>query len=330
MASYTVPYDVTEGLVAIHRAVVPPDIGNPQRADGAPEIYAMAEQMAIAENVSRNWQRMARVSYADRAYLDVQAGGVGLHRQSTPGPGSTTPGATIPAVGTSATLDLSDPAHGDTFHDALEALAVGTVGNTYTYTIAADASGGGHSLDESGAPGFVFHFTGSTTTIGDMEASIAASANLRVKTPDPNPGTTIPADAVFSGLPFSGGVTLTPATTGPDIYVPGPLVPEGDPSLRTRIQSPPEAVTPDLIVEALQDIVDLYGGGRVYLVELPRDGFRYGRKQAWRRGWRWGSSERGTVIALIPMAAAGALGPCTDALRVKVTAGKGYLVQLYT
>jgi hypothetical protein len=187
MPTFTVPGDVVEDLVKIFRGVVPQDVGSPDRSDNSDDVYALAEMMAIGECVSKNWQRMARVTYADGVYLELQAAQVGLFKQAG----------------------------------------------------------------------------------------------------------------------------------------------EGDPSLRQRIRTPPFAVTPDLILTALQSIVDAAGGGTVYLVELPRDGFRWSRKQCWSRGWRWASINHGIVIALIPASRAAVQGAVADALRAKVLAGKTSMVQLY-
>lgn len=188
MPTFTVPGDVVEDLVKIYRGVVPQDVGSSDRSDGSDDVYALAEMMAFAESTAKNWQRMARVTYADGAYLELHAADVGLFAQ----------------VGESAE------------------------------------------------------------------------------------------------------------------------------SLRQRIRTPPNAVTPDLIVTALQAIVDSAGGGTVYLVELPRDGFRWSRKQCWNRGWRYASLDHGIVIALIPASRVAVLGACADALRAKVLAGKTSMVQLYS
>jgi len=104
---------------------------------------------------------------------------------------------------------------------------------------------------------------------------------------------------------------------------------EPDDGLRKRIRTPPFAVTPDLILTALQEIVDQVGGGTVYIVELPRDGFRWSRSQCWSRGWRWASSNHGIVIALIPASRSAVMAAVADALRGKVLAGKTSMVQLY-
>ena len=82
MPTYTVPNDVVEDLVAAYRGVVPADIGNPGREDGADEIYALAEMMAIAECVGQNWARNALVSTAIGPYLELLARGNGLKKQS--------------------------------------------------------------------------------------------------------------------------------------------------------------------------------------------------------------------------------------------------------
>lgn len=106
---------------------------------------------------------------------------------------------------------------------------------------------------------------------------------------------------------------------------------ETDVSLQQRIRTPPFAVTPDLILTAIQALVTTVDpSGIAYMVELPRSGFYWTRQQCWARGWRWASRTRGIVIVLIPAAASAALGACLDALRSKVLAGKSYMVQLYT
>lgn len=188
MPTYTLPGDVVEDLVRIFRGVVPADVGSSDRTDNSDDVYALAEMMAIAENVGKNWTRMARVTYADGEYLALHAQQVGLFQQ---------------------------------------------LGET-------------------------------------------------------------------------------------------------DESLRQRIRTPPLAVTPDLILTALQAIVDGAGGGTVYLVELPRDGFRWSRKQCWSRGWRYASLDHGIVIALIPASRSAVLGAVSDALRSKILAGKTSLVQIYS
>jgi len=103
---------------------------------------------------------------------------------------------------------------------------------------------------------------------------------------------------------------------------------ETDAALRARIATPVLAITPDLIVEALQQIVDANGGGTVYLEELPRDSLKFNTGRCWNRGWRWGS-RRHVVIALVP-ASAHCAAACLDALRAKVSAGKAYMVQEYS
>lgn len=189
MPTFTLPGDVVEDLVKVYRGVVPQDLGTTDRSDNLDDVYALAEMMAIGDNVAINWSRQVTVSTASGLYLEVLARGVGLHK--------------------------------------------------------------------------------------------------------------------------AGG--------------------ESDPSLQQRIRTPPYAVTPDLILTAMQQLVTAVDpSGIAYMVELPRSGFYWGRKQSWARGWRWASRTRGIVIVLIPAAASAALGACLDALRAKVLAGKSYMVQLYT
>lgn len=189
MPTYTLPFDAVEDLVKIFRGVVPQDVGNPEasRVDDG-DVYALAEMIAISQNVALDWARMAVVSYADGPFLELQARGVGLNK--------------------------------------------------------------------------------------------------------------------------SAG--------------------EDDDTLRARVQRPPDAITPDLILTALQAIVTpIDNTNPVYLVELPRDGFAYSKDRAWHKGRRWSANGRGTVIALIPETAHSVATAVSDALRAKVSAGKDYLVQEY-
>jgi len=101
---------------------------------------------------------------------------------------------------------------------------------------------------------------------------------------------------------------------------------ESDGALRARIQTPPLAITPDLIISAMQQIVDDNGGGQAIMVELPRDSIYASRQMFADHGRRVGTN---MVIVLIP-ASANCLKACTDALRAKRAAGKNYLVQEYT
>lgn len=100
---------------------------------------------------------------------------------------------------------------------------------------------------------------------------------------------------------------------------------ESDDALRTRIQSPPFAITPDLILEAIQLIIDGSTGGVVRMIELPRDGAYSSRSFFLRRGARMGSS---VVIVLIPEIS-DRLSAASDALRAKRAGAKDYLVQEY-
>lgn len=101
---------------------------------------------------------------------------------------------------------------------------------------------------------------------------------------------------------------------------------ESDEALRARIQTPPLAITPDLILQALQQIVNTNGGGQVFLIELPQSGIFLSRHGYLSRGRRLGQN---MVIALIP-ASADCLSACTDALRAKRAAGKKYKVLEYS
>jgi len=104
---------------------------------------------------------------------------------------------------------------------------------------------------------------------------------------------------------------------------------EVDISLRTRMATPPLAITPTDILTALQQIVDANGGGTVYLQELPRDSLYLNRQRCLNRGWRVGSAGHAhMVIALIP-ASADCRTACLDALRTKRAAGKNYSVEEY-
>ena len=170
-------------MVAIYRSVVPQDLGRLDRPDNSDDAYVLAEMMAVAECTVKNWQRMGVVSFADGAYLELQARQVGLFKQSA----------------------------------------------------------------------------------------------------------------------------------------------ESDTSLRTRIQTPVEAITPDLILSAIQKIVDANGGGEVFMIELTRDGMFLGRDSFLDRSVLIGDT---MIIVRIP-ASANCLASCSDALRAKRAAGKKYLVQEY-
>lgn len=190
--SYTVANDVVEDLVTAYRGVVPADLGNPNRADNLDDVYALAEMMAIAECVARNWVRMALVSTSSGPYLELLARGAGLHKQSG----------------------------------------------------------------------------------------------------------------------------------------------ETDDQLRARIQTPPLALTPDMILSALYATANT---SAVYLVELPRDAGYAGaganghglHRPFASRGRRIGARGQRVVLALVPASAA-AKSACTDTLRAKVTAGAIYRVEEYT
>lgn len=173
-----------ESLVSIYRGVVPQDLGRHDRSDDSDEAYATAEMMAIAECTIKNWNRMGVVSFADNAYLELQARQVGLFKQSG----------------------------------------------------------------------------------------------------------------------------------------------ESDDGLRSRIQTPPLAITRDLILQAIQQIVDTNGGGAVFMIELPRDSMYLNRNSFLNRESLIGDT---MIIVRIP-ATADCLAACTDALRAKRAAGKRYLVQEYT
>lgn len=101
---------------------------------------------------------------------------------------------------------------------------------------------------------------------------------------------------------------------------------ESDSALRTRIRTPPLAITPDLILQAIQQIVDAAGGGLVFMIEIPRDAAYVNRSFA-NRGYRIGGASM--IIVLIP-ASANCLSACTDALRAKRAAGKLYRVEEYS
>jgi len=62
MPTFTLPFDAVEDLVKIFRGVVPPDVGSAEasRVDDG-DVYALAEMMAIAQNVALDWSRMAIV-----------------------------------------------------------------------------------------------------------------------------------------------------------------------------------------------------------------------------------------------------------------------------
>lgn len=100
---------------------------------------------------------------------------------------------------------------------------------------------------------------------------------------------------------------------------------ETNEALRARIQTPPLALTPDLILQAIQQIVDTNGGGQVFMIELPRDSMYLNRDSFLSRDVLIGNT---MVIVQIP-ASAHCLAACTDALRAKRGAGKKYLVQEY-
>lgn len=104
---------------------------------------------------------------------------------------------------------------------------------------------------------------------------------------------------------------------------------ESDEALRERIRTPPLAVTPDLILQALQQIVDGVGGGQVFLIELPARSPYFSRSGFLNRRSRMGSSNGQLVIALVPLAS-GAASSVAAALASKVTAGKSTLVEEYS
>lgn len=168
----------------MYRSVVPQDMASRDRLDGLDDAYVMAEMMAVADGVITNWTRMGMVSYADGAYLELQARQSSLFKQSG----------------------------------------------------------------------------------------------------------------------------------------------ENDDALRARIQTPPFAITPDLILESIQRIVDSAGGGQVFMLELPRDAIYLNRDSFLSRDQHIGIT---MVILRIP-ASANAASACTDALRSKIAAGKRFIVQEYT
>ena len=103
---------------------------------------------------------------------------------------------------------------------------------------------------------------------------------------------------------------------------------ETDDALRERIRTPPDAVTPDLILAAVQQIINANGGGKAYLEELPQDACYSSRKMFANRGWYVGDKHRHTVIVLIPQSS-GAMTAVQDALRAKVLAKTRYIVRYY-
>lgn len=124
---------------------------------------------------------------------------------------------------------------------------------------------------------------------------------------------------------------------------------ETDLALRSRIQTPPLTITRDLILSALQGIVNGTGLTTlpVFLVELPRSaeyfsrvgivaqpspastvnstpGAFFSRPNAY-----MGDAVVHMVIALVP-AKAKARQACSDALRAKVAPSKAYFVEEYS
>lgn len=101
---------------------------------------------------------------------------------------------------------------------------------------------------------------------------------------------------------------------------------ETDDQLRDRLRTPPKAITPQAIVEALQAIVGDVGD--VLLVELPLDAAFFNRESFFFDYQAWFGGGRGVVIAFIP-AEADAKSAAEDALRSKVAAGKLWMVYEY-
>lgn len=102
---------------------------------------------------------------------------------------------------------------------------------------------------------------------------------------------------------------------------------EGDEALRIRIQTPPLAITPDFIIQAIQQIVDVSGGGEVFMIELPRDSAYLDRGAFMDRGARIGGSTM--IIVQVPLSADIRLA-ALDSLRARRAAGKLYAVEEYT
>jgi hypothetical protein len=101
---------------------------------------------------------------------------------------------------------------------------------------------------------------------------------------------------------------------------------ETDDALRARVQTPPLALTPDLILQAVQQIVDTNGGGQVFMLELPRDALYLDRRCYLDRDSHVGDT---MIIVRIP-ASADCLVAVTDAVRAKRAAAKSFLVQEYS
>lgn len=101
---------------------------------------------------------------------------------------------------------------------------------------------------------------------------------------------------------------------------------ETDDQLRERLRKPPQAITPEAIVAALQAIVGDVGD--VLLIELPLDAAYYDRESFFYDYRAWIGGGRGVVIAFIP-AEADAKNAAEDALRSKVAAGKLWFVYEY-
>lgn len=101
---------------------------------------------------------------------------------------------------------------------------------------------------------------------------------------------------------------------------------ENDEALRARIQTPPFAITPDLILSAVQQIVDSNGGGKVYMSEVPQDGVFLSMD-----GYIGDEHLIGVnfIVVRIP-ASADCVQAVTDAVRAKINAGRLFLIQEYT
>lgn len=82
MPVWTGPRDVVEDLANRYRAVVPPEIANPSRTDNQDDVYALAEQMAMTENMAMWLSRELEPAYANGVFLGALARGVGLARQA--------------------------------------------------------------------------------------------------------------------------------------------------------------------------------------------------------------------------------------------------------
>lgn len=105
---------------------------------------------------------------------------------------------------------------------------------------------------------------------------------------------------------------------------------ENDDQLRPRLQRPPQAVTPEAILYAVQLIVDAASTGlQCRLVELPLSGAYYDSYNFYDEPNTFYGGGHGVVIVIIP-AAANSLTSVTDAVRSKVSAGKIWFVLEYT